>query len=373
MKLTSEQRLIQDMVRKFASTELQPLVPEIDKEATFPHEVIKKLSELGFLGIIIPDKYEGANLDTLSYCIVIEELSKVCGSVGIILIANNALVAHSILRYGKESQKSHWLPSLAKGKVIGAFALAEELGSSLSPEVETRAERVNGYYIISGRKSFVVNALAAELFIVFATTEKGPTALLIERGTPGFKVTEKEETLGGRSSGIGNLELKEVKVNEDNLLGKEGDGKQIWEDALDMADIGIGALAVGIGQAALEDSIRYAKERHQFGRPIGEFQLVQDMLVGMKTKVEAAKLLVYDAARKGDTKGHFSTEASIAKLFATDAALFAGTKAIQVHGGYGYIKDYPVERYFRDAQFAQIWCGPSSWQKAKIAKTLLET
>lgn len=372
MNLTPEQKLIQDMVRRFASTELQPVVSEIDKEATFPYEVIKKLSELGFLGITIPDKYEGANLDALSYCIIIEELSKVCGSVGTILIVNNALVAYPLLKYGKESQRSRWLTPLARGEIIGAFALTEGLANSDLPEMETKAEKVKDNYIISSRKSFVANAEAAGLFIVFASTPNGPTAFLIERGNPGFRVTEKEDTLGGRASGICNLELKEVKVSEDNLLGKEGDGKPISEEALDFANMGIGAQAVGIGQAALEDSMHYAKERHQFGRPICDFQLVQDMLVEMKLKISASRLLVYDAALKCDSGGGFSTEASIAKFFATDAAVFAGIKAIQVHGGYGYIKDYPVERYFRDAKFAQIWCGPSTMQKTKIAKGLLE-
>lgn len=371
MNLTPEQRLIQEMVRKFASTELQPVVSEIDKEATFPYEVIKKLSELGFLGITIPDKYEGANLDTLSYCIIVEELSKVCGSVGTILIVNNALVAYPLLKYGRESQRSRWLTPLAKGEIIGAFALTEgSAGSDLS-NIETKAERVKDNYIISGRKSLVANAEAAGLFIVFASTPNGSTAFLIERESPGFKVTEKEDTLGGRASGICNLELREVEVGEGNLLGKEGDGGPISEEALNIANIGIGAQAVGIGETALEDSVRYAKERHQFGRPICEFQLVQDMLVEMKLKLAASRLLVYDAALKCDPGGGFSTEASIAKLSATDAAVFAGIKAIQVHGGYGYIKDYPVERYLRDAKFAQIWCGSSTMQKTKIARELL--
>jgi alkylation response protein AidB-like acyl-CoA dehydrogenase len=372
MDLTSEQKLIQDMVRKFASTELQPVVSEIDKEATFPYEVIKKLSELGFLGITVPEKYEGANLDTLCYCIIIEELSKVFGSVGTILIVNNALIAYPLLKYGKESQKGRWLTSLAKGELIGAFALTEELADSDLSNIETKAERVNNYYVISGRKSFVANAEAAKLFIVFASTPNGSSAFLVERGSPGFNVTEKEDTLGGCASGICNLELNEVKVNEDNILGKEGDGKPISEEALDVANIGIGAQAVGIGEAALEDSIRYAKERHQFGRPICEFQLVQDMLVEMKTEIAASRLLVYDAALKCDSGGSFSTEAAMAKLFATDASMFAGTKAIQIHGGYGYTKDYPVERYFRDAKIAQVWGETSMIQKVKIAKALLQ-
>ncbi len=372
MDLTPEQRLIQEMVHKFASTELQPVAAEIDEGASFPYQVIEKLSELGFLGIIVPDKYEGANLDTVSYCLIIEELSRVCGSVGTILIANNALVAYPILRYGGEAQKNHWLAPLAKGQIIGAFALSEGAVDTDLAELATKAERVGDEYIISGGKNFIVNAEAAGLFIVLASTPQGPTAFLIERGSPGLKVTKREDTLGGKASGIGDLELAEVKVGKESILGKEGEGQQISKGALDLVYIGIGAQAVGIGEAALEESIHYAKERHQFGRPICEFELVQNMLVEMEIRLSSSRLFVYNTANKCAAQNSCTTEASLTKLLATDAAVFAGTNAIQVHGGYGYTKDYPVERYFRDAKFAQIWLGSAIRQKVKIAKALLE-
>jgi len=372
MDLTPEQRLIQEMVRKFASTELQPVAADIDEGGTFPYQVIRKLSELGFLGLIIPDKYEGASLDTVSYCLAIEELSRASGSVGTILIANNALAAQPILRWGKEAQRNHWLAPLAKGQVIGAFALSEGETAIGLPEPTTKAERVGDEYIISGGKSFVVNAEAAGLFIVLASTSQGPTAFLIERESSGLKVTKREDTLGSRGSGVGDLELTEVKVGKEGILGKEGEGQPIGQGALDLAYIGIGAQAIGIGEAALEESLHYAKERHQFGRPISEFELVQNMLVEMEMKLSSSKLFVYNTANKCDAQNSYTTQASLTKLLATDAAVFAGTNAIQVHGGYGYTKDYPVERYFRDAKFAQIWLGTAIREKLKIAKTLLE-
>ncbi|MDI6839891.1 MAG: acyl-CoA dehydrogenase family protein [bacterium] len=371
MELTQEQKLIQDMVRKFASSELLPVVAELDKSATYPHEIIKKLAELGFLGITIPEKYGGANLDTVSYCIIIEELSRIFGSIGTILIVNNALVAYPILKYGNEGQKSQWLTPLAKGDIIGAFAITEGTGFNFS-DIETKATKINNGYGISGKKDFIPNAEAAKLFVIFANTENGVTAFLVDRESAGLKVTEKEDTLGIRSAGICNLEFNELKVSANAILGKEGDGLKISEEAINLASIGTGAQAVGIGQAALDDSIKYSKERHQFGRPICEFQLVQDMLIEMKIKVEAARLLVYDTAIKCDSGSSFGQDAAIAKLFATDAAMVAGIKSIQVYGGYGYTKDYPVERYFRDAKVIQVWGESSIAQKIKIAKALLE-
>ncbi len=361
IKLTPEQRLVQDEARKFASAELEPVAEEIDNNASFPHDIIKKLADLGFLGIVIPEKYEGAELDPLSYCLIIEEISKVCPSVGAILIASNALVAYPLFKYGKESQKSKWLKRLARGEIIGALAITEENGQ------ESIAKKQGANYVISGKKTFIVNAETAELFIVCASTQNGITPFLIERpvspsqGGKNLEITEKQDSIGMRASGIWNLKFDGVKVAEDDVLC----GSELIDDTLSFAGLGIGALSVGIGERLIEETIKYSKQRKQFGKFICEFPLVQDMLVEMKSKIIQAQLLVYSAALG-------EQDSAMAKLVATEAALFAGIKAIQVYGGYGYTKDYPIERFFRDANVAQVWCGSSTIQKTKIAKKILE-
>jgi len=362
IKLTPEQRLVQDEARKFASTELEPIAEEIDNNASFPRDIIKKLADLGFLGIVIPEKYGGAELDSLSYCLIIEEISKICPSVGAILIANNALVAYPLFKYGKESQKERWLARVARGEIIGAFAITEE-----QEEIKTTAKEENGNYVISGKKNFVVNAEAAELFIICSSTENGIVPFLIERKN--LEVIEKQDSIGMRGSGIWNLKLNGVRATEDNILGgslgEASVSRYIIDDALAFAGLGISALSVGIGESVLEESIKYSKQRHQFGRLICEFPLVQNMIVEMNVKIVQAQLLVYSAAL-GSQASH------MAKLASTDAAVFAGIKGIQVHGGYGYTKDYPIERFFRDANVARVWCGSSAVQKTKIARALLK-
>ncbi len=349
------------MVRKFASTELEPESSEIDKNSSFPSGAIKKLAELGFLGIIVPEQYEGAGLDTLSYCIIIEEIARVLASISAILISNNALFALPILKYGTEKQKKKILPCLAKGDIIGTFALGEKI----------TAKKLGDKYLISGNKDFVVNAEKANLFIIFARTERNITAFLVERER--IKTIEKQEIMGLRASGVCNLKFQEIEVDKASILGIKDEGLKIAEEAFDLTDIGISAQAIGIAQACLDDSLKYSKERHQFGRPICEFGLVQDMLVEMEKRTSGARFLVYDAAIKRDTGVLFSKEKAIARLCATETAMFASTKAIQVYGGYGYIKDYPVERYFRDAKATQVWTRPNDIQKNIIAKELLKS
>ncbi len=385
MKLTSEQKLIQDMVRKFTKSELEPVASEFDKLENFPKNIIKKLAELGFLGIVVPEQYDGAALDAVSYCIIIEELSKVLGSVGMILVAHNALVELPILKYGNEEQKQKWLASLSMGETIGAFCLAEETGQ----DIKTQAKKIDGGYVISGKKTFITNGEVANLFIVFANVvdsnenlslqnnEETPpsnklTAFLIEREAKGFELN-KIDVLGMKSAGVCNLKLQDVQVSEENILGQIGNGEKIIDEAFDFANLGIASLALGIGQAGLFDSIKYSKERNQFGHSISKFQLVQEILVEMKLKVTQAKLLVQETAYRYDSNENIKMDVALTKLSATDAAMFIGTNAIQVYGGYGYIKDYPVERYFRDAKVSQVWGGTSITQKSKIAKILLES
>lgn len=350
IKLTPEQKLIQDEARKFASTELAPIAQELDNNASSPKDIIKKLANLGFLGTVIPEKYGGVDLDYLSYCLIIEEISKSCPSVGAILIANNSLVAYPISKYGNENQKNKWLPKLASGEILGAFAVTEDIAST--------AKKEGASYVLTGKKNFVVNAEMAGLFVVCANIENKTTPFLIERKN--LEVIEKQDTIGMKAAGIWNIKLDKAKVAEEDILGTP----EVTNDTLTFAGLGIGALAVGIGQILLEESIKYSKQRRQFGKLICEFPLVQNMLIEMKSKITQAQLLVYNAALGGQ-------DFLMAKMAATESAMFAGIKGIQVHGGYGYTKDYPVERHFRDASVANIWCGLSSAQKTSIAKNLL--
>ncbi len=368
MELTQEQHLIQDMMRKFASTELAPIASELDKDALFPQEILKKISELGCTGILIPEEYMGASLDPVSYCIIIEELSKALGSIGTILIVHNGLVSYPILKYGQETQKEQWLKLLAVGEIIGAFAFTEYEDSEIS-KLKTFAKRTDNGYIISGKKNFVPNADVAQLFIVFASTDEGVGAFIVERAQKGVKILDPSYTMGMRASGICDLELNEVQITEDKVLGNGKDGLNIFQDALALANIGIGAQAIGIAQASFDEALKYSRERHQFGRPICEFHLVQNMLVEMKMKIDSSRLLVYESARNSE-KSDFHLQSSIAKVHAGRSAMYAGEKAVQIFGGYGYTKDYPVERYFRDAKFTQTWLIPSDFEKLKIANFL---
>ncbi len=316
MNLTAEQKLVEDMVRKFTKTDLQPIASELDKTALFPYTVIKKLSDLGFMGIMVPETYGGAALDAISYSIIIEELSKSLASIGLILTVHNGLVVHSILKYGNEKQKTNLLPRLSSGEEIGAFCLTEEHSGYDLKKIEARAEKLDNNYIIHGEKFFVVNAEASSLFIVFAKIGDSFTAFLIEKKTYGLEVSNREDVLGMRASGVCNLRLNGVKLGAENVLGNEGDGLRVAEDAINFANLGVASLAVGICQASLDESLKYSKERHQFGRPICDFQLVQEMLVEMKTGVTQARLLVRNAASKYDAGDDAQLDIAMAKLCA---------------------------------------------------------
>lgn len=374
-KLNAEQRLVQDEARKFASTELADIAGELDNNASFPRDIIKKLADLGFLGIVIPEKYGGSELDALSYTILIEELSKVLASIGLIITVHNSFVAYPILKYGTDSQKEKWIPKLAKG-AIGAFAFTEE-GCDFSnillerrgggpeqssPPLHTTCRTKS----ISGEKTFVVNGESAELFIVFADTPHGITAFLIEKGDN--LMLTREKVLGMRTSGICNLKLNEVMVDENAVLGGPGKGLQIVSDVLNFGNIPLSAISLGIGESAIDAGIKYSKERYQFEHPISDFTLIRNTIVEMRTKLNATRFLVWNSA-DGKNGNHIAPW--IARLYAGEMASSVTNRAIQIHGGYGYTSDYPVERYFRDAKVAQIFGGSPEFQRASIASQLL--
>lgn len=377
-ELTQDQKLVQEMVRKFALNELEPVAAEIDKSREFPWDSIKKMAELGLLGVITPEEYGGAGLDFLSLAIVIEEISKVCASTGVIVAVNNSLAAYPILAFGNDEQRQKYLPLLAKAEKIGAIGLTEPNAGSDVAGMESTAVLEGDYYRLNGTKRFITNGRDAEVCIIFAYTDKsqghrGISAFIVDGDTPGFTKGEHEDLMGLRATGNCELIFEDATIPKENLLGEEGQGFKIGMHTLDVSRIDIGAQSVGIAQGALEASIKYSKERKAFGKPIAEFQLIQGMIAEMATQIAAARLLVYHAAYIKD-KGvpRFSKEASMAKWFAAETCQNAVRKATQIHGGYGYTKDYPVERYYRDAKVMEIYEGTSEIQRIVIARSLLK-
>ncbi len=376
LSLTEEQILFQKSARDFAMKELAPIASQLDEEARFPGEIIKKLGELGFMGIAIPEEYGGAGADYRCYVLAIEEISKACASTGVIVSVNNSLVCDPLLTFGSEEQKRRYLTPLAKGEKLGCFALTEPNAGSDASNQQTTVRRDGDFYILNGNKIFITNAPEADIAIVFGQADKakghkGICAFIIEKGTPGFRVGKVEEKLGIKASSSSELILEDCRVSRDNLLGEEGQGFKIAMATLDGGRIGIAAQAVGIAQACLEASINYAKERVQFGHPIASFQAIQWMLADMATHVEAARLLTYRAAFLKDQGKRITKEAAMAKLFASEVAMAAGVKAIQIFGGYGYMMEYPAGRYFRDAKVTEIYEGTSEVQRMVIAHSLL--
>jgi len=377
LELSENQRMIRDMVREFAEREIAPVAAELDKKAEYPMEILKKMAQLGLLGIIVPQEYGGAGADTISYTLVIEEISKKCASTGVITSVHNSLVCWPIMKVGTEEQKQKYLPMLAKGEKIGAFAGTEPNAGSDLGAMETTAVLDGDEYIINGAKTFITSGSKAGVIIVFANTDKskgskGISAFIVENTMPGFKVGSVFEKMGINANHVAELIFEDMRVPKENLLGKEGEGFKIALMTLDGGRIGIGAQAVGIAQAALEESIEYAKQREQFGRPIAKFQAIQWMIADMATRIEAARLLVHKAAYAKDQGKRFSKEAAMAKLFASEAAMDAALKAVQIHGGYGYTKEYLVERLFRDAKITEIYEGTSEIQRLVIANNLLK-
>jgi len=375
--LKEHQQMIKETARDFAEKELRPLAAKIDEEATFPTENVKKLGELGFMGMMVPEEFGGAGLDSVSYAIAVEEISRVCASTGVIMSVNNSLVCQPILDLGTPEQKKKFLPDLAKGKKLGAFSLTEPEAGSDAGNIQTTAVPSGDDYVINGTKIFVTSGGKADVVLLFASTDKaakakGLTAFLIEKGMPGFKIGKKENKMGIRASETTELVFEDCKVPKANVLGQLGAGFRIAMKTLDGGRIGIAAQAVGIAQAAMEAAVKYSKERKQFGKCICEFQAIQWMLANMSVEVDAARLLTLRAAYTKDKGLSFTKEAATAKLFASETAVKTAINAVQVHGGYGYMKEYDVERYFRDAKITEIYEGTSEVQRMVIAAMLLK-
>lgn len=378
-QLTEEQRMIREMVRDFAENEIMPIASEIDKEGRFPFETFKKMGELGIMGLPWPEEYGGAGADTVCYAIATEEISRACGSHGLSYAAHVSLGSSPIYLFGTEEQKMKYLTPLARGEAFGALGLTEPEAGSDAGGTRTTAVLDGNEWVINGAKSLITNGPIAATVITVAKTDPtargshGISTFIVEADRRGFKVGKEEDKFGLRGTPTSQLFYDDCRIPKENLLGKEGEGFRQIMEVLDGGRISIGAMAVGLGQAALEESIKYAKERHQFGRPIAAFQAVQWMIADAATRLEAARLLVYKAAYLEDQGKRFTKEAAIGKLFASEAAELACFNAMQIHAGYGYTKDYPVERFYRDNRLTQIGEGTSEIQRLVIARQVLGT
>jgi len=375
--LNEAQRMIRDMVREYAHDAIEPRAAEIDRNNRFPKETFDEMAEMGLMGLPIPEEYGGGGADYLSYAVAIEEIARVCASTALGLAAHTSLVCLPIYLFGNEEQKTRYLPDLTAGKVLGAYGLTEPNAGSDSSGTETTATRQGEHYRLNGTKIFITNANVASTFIATAVTTpgigaKGISAFIFEKDTPGFSLGAKDEKLGMRGSDWGTLQFDNAVIPVGQMLGEEGDGFHCFMKILDNGRISIGALAVGIAQGALDKAVCYARQRRQFGKAIAEFQAIQFMLADMATEIEAARLLVYHAARLKMAGQPFSKEASMAKLYSSEVAMRATNKALQIHGGYGYTKDFPVERYLRDAKLCEIGEGTSEIQRMVISRSILK-
>jgi butyryl-CoA dehydrogenase len=377
-QLNEEQQMVRQMARDFAEKELKPRAAETDESGHLPMEAIKKMAPLGLLGLPVPEEYGGPGIDSLSAAIVIEEIGRACGSTGLSIAAHNGLGLWPIVAFGTEAQKRHWIPRLMSGEMLGALALTEPGGGSdLAGGVRTSAVRAGDNWIINGSKAWITNASLAEVIITLVRTDpraghRGLSMILVETDQVGLTVHPKEKKMGVRGSPTHALTYEDVHVPLENLLGEEGRGFQQAMMTLDGGRISIGALSVGLAQAALEEAVRYAKERATFGKLIAEHQAIQWMIADMATEIEAARMLVYRAAWLKDRGQPFTKEAAIAKLFASEAAERTAFKAIQIHGGYGYSTEYPVERIYRDQRLMTIGEGTSEVQRLVISRRVLE-
>lgn len=374
--LTKEQALTKKLFQEFAENEVKPIAAEVDEQERFPEETVKKMAKLGMMGIPFPREYGGSDGDTISYAIAVEELSKYCGTTGVILSAHTSLGAHPIYTYGDDYQKETFLKPLLTGEKLGAFGLTEPGAGSDASMQTTVAVKDGDNYIINGSKVFITNGGYADIFIIFAMTDRekgtrGISAFIIEKETPGFSIGKVEKKLGIKGSSTTELIFKDMVVPKENLLGKENSGFRIAMATLDGGRIGIAAQAVGIAQGALDEALSYVKEREQFGRSIAKFQNTQFQVADMQTKIDAARLLTFRAAALADEGKRYTKEAAMAKLYASDIAMDVTKVAIQLFGGYGYTRDYPVERMFRDAKITEIYEGTSEVQKMVISGFLL--
>ncbi len=374
--LTEDQKMLRTSIRDFADKELAPIAAEIDEACRFPDESVAKAAAIGLTGVGYPEEYGGSGGGAVEQAIALEEVARVCAATCVILATSNELAAYPIYTHGTEEQKQKYLAPILKGQTVGAFGLTEPGAGSDVAAMTTSATRGDAGYTLSGSKIFITNGEEAAAVIVFATVDRsaghrGVTAFIVEKGTPGFSVGRHEDKLGIRASSTVELIFENCTIPESNRLGKEGQGFRIALESLDASRIGIAAQAVGIAQGAFERSLAYAKERQQFGQPLAGFQAIQWILADMATQIDAARLLMLRAADLKDSGQSYVKEASMAKLFASETAMSVTTKAIQVHGGYGYTKAYPVERYFRDAKITEIYEGTSEIQRMTIARQLL--
>ncbi|MGH7273027.1 MAG: acyl-CoA dehydrogenase [Nitrospiria bacterium] len=376
-QLTQEQEMVRQMVQGFVEKEVRPVASGMDREGRFPRDLVKKLAALGLMGAYIPPEYGGAGMDLVSYVIALEEISKPWASLGVIMTVNNSLACDPIHRFGTESQKQRYLKPVARGERLGCYALTEPGAGSDAGAIKTRARRVDGGYTLNGSKIFVTNGQQADLAIVYAVTapeqgKHGISAFLVEKGTPGFLVGKLEDKMGLRSSDTAELIFQDCPVPKETLLGVENEGFKIALSTLDGGRIGIAAQALGIAQACLEEATRYARERHQFGRPIGDFEAIRFMLSDMVMEIQAARLLTYRAAHRRQQGQKITLHSAQAKLLASEMSNRVAYKAVQIFGGYGYIKDFPVERYYRDARITTLYEGTSEIQRLVIARELLK-
>jgi len=377
--LTDEQRLLRDTLRDFVTREVSPEAGELDRRSEFPGRAVRRLAEMGLLGMAIPEAYGGAGLDAAGSAIAIEEIARGSAALAVTVSVTNAVCAGPIVRYGTEDQKGRYLPRLARGEILGGFSLTEPDSGSDAAHLRTRAIRDGDFYSLTGEKAWVTNVQVGHLFVVLAATNadqgaRGLTAFLVERDFPGFSFAKIEDKMGLRSSLTGGLHLQDCRVPALNRLGEEGQGFKIAMSTLDAARIGIAAQSVGIARGALEEALAFAKQRKAFGQPISQFQAIQFMLADMATSIEAARVLVHRAAQLRDRKDvPFTREASMAKLFASEMVNRVAYQAVQIHGAYGYSREFPVERFARDARVTTIYEGTSEIQRLVIARKLLES
>ncbi|HVT09081.1 MAG TPA: acyl-CoA dehydrogenase [Polyangia bacterium] len=376
-ELTPEQQMIRDTAREVATREIAPQAAEIDKSHQFPRRIFSRLGELGLLGIMVPEEWGGAGMDTLSYAVALEEISRACASTGVAMSVQSSLVEAPILKNGTDAQKARWLPDLAAGRKIGCFALSEPEAGSDAKAQKTRAVRDGKRWILNGTKNFITNAPVADLAIVMAATDpaqgsRGITAFIVPMNTPGVTVGPPDDKLGICGAPSAQVFLSDCALDDDARLGDVGGGFKIAMRSLDGGRIGIAAQALGIARAAFEDATRYALERKTFGQAIAEHQAIQFKLADMRTEIDAARMLLWRAAVKKDAGGAYSTDAAMAKLFASEVANRAAKEGVQIFGGYGYLRDYPAERHFRDAKITEIYEGTSEIQRMVIASALLK-
>ncbi|HZF08836.1 MAG TPA: acyl-CoA dehydrogenase [Thermoanaerobaculia bacterium] len=376
IELNQEQNLLRDTVRRFAEEVVKPRAKEIDETGEFPRGFYDQAGELGLAGVAIPEEHGGAGMDTVSYCLVIEEISRVCATSGVILSVNNSLVCDPILKYGNAEQKKEFLTPLAAGRKLGCFALTEPGAGSDAASLRSTARRDGDDYVLNGNKIFITNGTDADVALVFASVDlakkhKGITAFLVSTDTPGYSHGTHEFKLGVNASGTTELAFTDLRIPAKNRLGEEGEGFKIAMSTLDGGRIGIAAQAVGIAQGAFEEALAYAQQREQFGKPLSDFQAIQFYLADMATEIDAGRLLTWKAAWAKESQKRYTLEAAHAKLYASEMAQRVTNKALQIHGGYGYTKEYNVERYFRDARITEIYEGTSEIQKMVIADWVL--